>query len=127
MIDRGPGRFIVTRLADDLGLTRRQTLNALHGLSHHGLEDQLTRNGTGMWTYQPPAVLRTQDEYADPKYDDGREPARTNYPMGFTGTVKIIGRVGDRYLVQGVEGTNTQDLYATFEIIDGPIENLVED
>ena len=43
-----PGEFTVNRLAVDLGLERRQALNALHGLKRTGLGAQLQHRGSGV-------------------------------------------------------------------------------
>ena len=125
MIDHGPGQFTVTRLADDLGLTRRQALNALHGLANSGLRTQLTRGPSGTWVYDPPDVIRRQDGFPEYVYDDGRKPT-VMFPMGFEGKFKVVARAGNVYLVRGVMEEKLVDVYAWLEPIDGPIERLAE-
>ena len=125
MIDHGPGRFTVNQVAKDLGLSRRQTLNSLHGLARGGLTDQLTRAGTGMWEYQPPDVYQRRSEHFDVEHNDGQRPTVIReFPMGFVAHFRVVARAGDTYIVQGYENT---DLYAWFKPIDGPIERLIED
>ena len=110
LIDRGSGRFTVTMLGEELELTRRQTLNALHGLIKTGLSDQLTRGVSGVWEYHPPDVLHRQ----------GEAPVIV-FPMGFVGTFKVLGRAGDRYLIKSDNGG-----FAWLEMIVGPMERLIE-
>lgn len=110
LIDRGPGQFTVTSLGEELELTRRQVLNALHGLANSGLSDQLTRGVSGMWEYHPPEILRRQESV----------PVLA-LPMGFVDTFKVLGRAGERYLIKSDHGG-----FAWLEIIVGPMERLVE-
>ena len=125
LIDRGPGRFTVNQVAKDLGLSRRQTLNSLHGLARGGLTDQLERAGTGLWEYRPPDVHQRRTEHVDLEHDDGQRPALIReLPMGFVAHFRVVARFGDTYVVQGYENT---DLYAWFKPIDGPIERLIND
>ena len=123
LVEQGPGHYTVTRVADELGLTRRQTINALHGLAKTGLSDQLTR-GVGGWLYDPPAVIYRQQtpEY---KYDDGRKPT-SFFPVGFEGGFKVIARLGNTYLTQGCIDGELVDMYGILELIDGPVEWLAE-
>ena len=124
MIDHGPGQFTVNHAAKDLVLSRRQTLNALHGLARGGLTDQLARAGSGMWEYHPPDVNQWRSEHVMEPNDDQRPAVIRELPMGFVTHFRVVARVGDTYMVQGYENT---DLYAWFTPIDGPIERLVED
>ena len=123
--DNSPGRFSVTKLAADLGLERRQALNALHGLKKTGLGDQLDRVAAGMWDYHPPDIIRRQEGVPDYKYDDGFKPTRT-FTRGFVGSFRVLARAGNVYLVQGVMDGEAVEAYAMLEPIDGPIERLSE-
>ncbi len=112
LIDHGPGQFTVTQLATDITITRRQALNALHGLNRAGLSDQLQRGSSGMWEFHPPKILVRQEGAVD----------YAVLPMGFVGKFKVLARAGDRYLVRGVEHGG----FAFLDLIDGPIERLDE-
>ena len=125
LIDHGAGQFTVNQVAKDLGLSRRQTLNSLHGLARGGLIDQLKRVGTGMWEYHPPDIHRNRAKHVDVEHDDDQRPTVIReLPMGFVMHFRVVCRFGDTYMIQGYENT---DLYAWFKPIDGPIERLVED
>ena len=125
LIDHGPGRFTVNHVAKDLGLSRRQTLNSLHGLARGGLTHQLARSGSGMWEYTPPDVHQWRSKHVDVERDDGQRPTLIReLPMGFVAHFRVVARVGDTYLIQGCENT---DLYAWFKPIHGPIEQLRDD
>ena len=125
LIDHGPSRFTVNHVAKDLGLSRRQTLNSLHGLARGGLTDQLSRAGAGMWEYHPPDINYRRPEHFDVEHNDGQRPTVIReFPMGFVAHFRVVARFGDTYLVQGYENT---DLYAWFTSISGPIERLVAD
>ena len=125
LIDHGPGQFTVNHVAKDLGLSRRQTLNSLHGLARGGLTDQLERAGAGMWEYHPPDVHHNRADYVDVEHNDGQRPGMIReLPMGFVAHFRVVARFGDEYVVQGYENT---DLYAWFKPISGPIERLVAD
>ncbi len=69
LIDK-PGDFTVNKLAVDLGVGRRQALNALHGLKH-GLGEQLQHHGSGSSSDSPRTVLVLQ---ADEFGETGRPP-----------------------------------------------------
>ena len=118
IIDHGPGEFTVNTVAAELGLERRQTLNALHGL-HLGLKDQLVRGSSGMWLWTPVSVIRLQSEYGDFKYDGGDKPAMF-LPVGWRGELEVIARLGDVYLARGV----ITDKYFLVRMIHGPVELL---
>ena len=125
LIDHGAGQFTVNHVAKDLGLSRRQTLNSLHGLARGGLIDQLKRVGTGMWEHHPPDVQQRRTADADVERNNNQRPGMIReLPMGFVAHFRVVARAGDTYMVQGYENT---DLYAWFKPISGPIEWLRED
>ncbi len=89
-----PGQFTVNRLAVDLGLERRQALNALHGLKRTGLGAQLQHRGSGVWCYTPTQVIREQ---SGDFHEDG---LTTRVPVGWTRRIGVVARAGAEYFVQ---------------------------
>lgn len=118
MIDN-PGEFTVTRLAGDLALTRRQVLNALHGLKRSGLSDLLHHHGSGLWEYRPAAVR----VFAAPawKYDNALKPTRT-VPVGFTGSYRVLAMFGpsEGIIEMLIEGEPV-GVFARLELLEGPV------
>lgn len=124
MIDH-PGRFTVDRVGDDLGLTRRQTLNALHGILKN--LDGLQRLTAGAWEYTPPDIIRLPD-WVDTKYDDGRRMrpvAEPVVPLGWRGEMRVVARIGSRRLLaQAIVDGSPTGIYLWLEAVEGPIEFL---
>ena len=113
-----PGQFTVTKLAIDLGLDRRQALNALHGLKR-GLRDQLRRVASGAWIYTPEAVLTVQPEFL------GECGPTTKVPMGWVGQVRVVARIGTQYLGQVLDETGEPDgLFLTISPVIEGVERL---
>ena len=113
-----PGDFTVNRLATDLGLERRQALNALHGLKQ-GLGDQLQHHGSGSWSYSPRTVLVLQtDEF-------GATGPTTKVPLGWVGRIRVIAREGNRYLTQVLsENGRPNGLHLAVSPVVGGVERL---
>ena len=89
-----PGEFTVNRLAVEVGLERRQGLNALHGLRRSGLASQLQHQGSGVWSYAPSKIVQPQPD------DFGPTGPTTRVPIGWKGHIRVIARAGDDYVVQ---------------------------
>ena len=113
-----PGDFTVTRLATELGLERRQALNALHGLKH-GLGDQLLHHGSGSWSYSPRTVLVVQEDEFE------QTGPTTKVPLGWVGRIRVIAREGNRYLTQVLdENGRPNGLHLAVAPVVGGVERL---
>jgi hypothetical protein len=113
-----PGQFTVTKLASELGLDRRQALNALHGLKA-GLGDQLERTQSGAWSYTPRTVLTVQPDVFD------ESGPTTKVPLGWVGQVRVIARIGNQYLGQILdENGEPNGLHLTISPVVGGVERL---
>ena len=113
-----PGQFTVTKLATELGLNRRQALNALHGLKS-GLGDQLHRASSGAWSYRPRSARIVQPDAFD------ESGPTTKVPMGWVGQVRVIARIGDQYLCQTLaEDGKPNGLHLTLSPVRGGVERL---
>ena len=113
-----PGDFTVNRLATDLGLERRQALNALHGLKH-GLGDQLLHHGSGSWSYSPRTVLVVQEDEFE------QTGPTTKVPLGWVGRIRVIAREGNRYLTQVLdENGRPNGLHLAVAPVVGGVERL---
>lgn len=90
LIERPYQQVSVTTLSEETGLTRRQTITALHGLKTQGLETQLGPSGSGHWIYAPPLT-----ESVEPRSEDTVEFV----PVGWETRIRVIARFGERYLI----------------------------
>lgn len=69
-------------VATDLGWSRTEATQALHGLVRHGMAGSLRRTGQSTWIYQPPRVGKVS------RVDE----TSTDVPIGFRSEVQVTGR-----------------------------------
>lgn len=117
-----PGEFTVTTLAEQLELTRRQTLNALHGLARSGLQHMLVRVGSGVWSYTPPPTsIIEPPAWSD---DDPRRPT-TQIPVGWVTQIRVVGLYGTQVaLAETLTNGDPTGVYLWTKVVDGPIRFL---
>lgn len=108
IVERPHLDFTVNRVAVDLGLTRRQALNALHGMSRNGLSEQLVNLGGGLWQYNPPrtVVQVLQNPEALPKV-----------PIGYSGTFEVVARFGEWHIIRDSRGPGETPVYLWAKVI----------
>ena len=82
-----------SQAADELGWSRTEVQQALHGLVRHGMGGRLRRTGQSTWIYQPPETTEVT-----PQVD-----VATDIPVGFDSHVMVTGRFegafGHQYLL----------------------------
>jgi hypothetical protein len=69
-------------VAKELGWTRTEATQTLHGLIRYGMGGSLSRTGQSTWLYQPPKTGKVA-HVAD---------AATDVPIGFRAEVQVTGR-----------------------------------
>jgi hypothetical protein len=82
-LKKHPNEDITTAgVAEEMGWTRTEATQTLHGLVRYGMGGSLRRTGQSTWIYQPPRtgkVARTDD-------------TATDIPVGFKGEVQVTGK-----------------------------------